>query len=405
MRPIDEQMAILMRGVEFGDPQIHQTMESELRERLAEERPLRVYCGYDPTATDLTLGHTITMRKLRQFQELGHEAVFLIGNFTALVGDPSDKDSARPQQTPEEIAEKSKTWLDQAFKILDPHKTVVRHNAEWLSKLTFADLIRLTSKFTVQQFLARENFAKRYEQGKPIWLHEFLYAIMQGYDAVALHTDVQIGGTEQLFNLMVGRQLQEMFGQRPQIALTFPILVGTDGHMRMSKSAGNYVGVNDPPEEMYGKTMSLPDEAMPNWMNLLTRWTPDEIAAIERDLASGKLHPRDAKMRLAREIVSVFHGDEAAAKAEEHFVKVFQKRELPAEMPVFAVRGPRGIVDILFEANLVKSKSDARRLIQQGGVRLDGKKIEQADLIVQVTGEAILEVGKQGKFLKLVAAK
>ncbi|MFQ6014518.1 MAG: tyrosine--tRNA ligase [Anaerolineae bacterium] len=401
MRSVEEQMAILMRGVEFGDEQIRQTMEAELRERLEEGRPLRVYCGYDPTATDLTLGHTITMRKLRQFQELGHEAVFLIGDFTALIGDPSDKEKARSQQTPEEVVEKAKSYTQQAFKILDPEKTVVRNNGEWLSKLTFADLIHLGSHFTVQQFLARENFAKRYEKGDPIWLHEFFYALMQGYDAVALQTDVQIGGTEQLFNLLVGRKLQEVFGQRPQVCLTFPILVGTDGYLRMSKSTGNYIGIEEPPEEMYGKVMSLPDHAMMNYYNLLTRFEPVEIAEIERGLEDGTLHPRDAKMQLAYEIVSIFHGDQAAGKAEDHFQTVFQRGELPEEMPIHALSGAIRVVDLVVEIGLARSKSEARRLILQGGVRINGRKVESVDHSLTLEEEAILQVGKR-RFVRLV---
>ncbi|HIC93117.1 MAG TPA: tyrosine--tRNA ligase [Anaerolineae bacterium] len=408
MKPlsIDEQVAILMRGADFGDPQIKETMERELRERLVEAeregRPLRVYCGYDPTAPDLHLGHTVTMRKLAQFQELGHEVIFLIGGFTALIGDPSDKDSARPQQTPEEVAEKAKTYVEQAFKILDREKTIIRNNAEWLSKLTFADVIKLASHFTVQQFLARENFAKRYRRGDPIWLHEFLYALMQGYDAVMLRPDVQIGGVDQLFNLLAGRRLMEAFGLRPQICLTFPILVGTDGRMRMSKSAGNYIGINEPPEEMYGKVMSIPDEAMSNYFNLVTRWTPDQIAEIERALASGELHPRDAKMKLAWEIVSIFHGDEAATRAEEHFKRVFQRRELPREMPTYRLSAPRNIVELLVETGLAKSKSEGRRLIQQGGVRLDGEPVTSIELVVQPKDGLVLQVGRR-RFVRLVA--
>ncbi|MDH4208387.1 MAG: tyrosine--tRNA ligase, partial [Anaerolineae bacterium] len=296
MRPVEEQMPILMQGVEFGDQQMQETMEMELRERLSEGRPLRVYCGYDPTTADLHLGHTITMRKLRQFQDLGHDAIFLIGDFTGLVGDPSDKESARRQQTPEEIAEKAQTYVDQAFKILNPEKTILRRNSEWLSKLTFVDLIELASHFTVQQFLARENFARRYAKGDPIWVHEFLYALMQGRDAVAMETDVQLGGTDQLFNLLVGRKLQEVFGQRPQICLTFPILVGTDGYLRMSKSTGNYIGIDEPPEEMYGKVMSLPDHAMLDYFTLVTRYQPNQLVALRAGLADGSLHPRDVKM-------------------------------------------------------------------------------------------------------------
>ena len=403
MKPVDEQMPILMQGVEFGDPQTQETMEAELRERLAEGRPLRVYCGYDPTSPDLHLGHTITMRKLRQFQDLGHDAIFLIGDFTGLVGDPSDRESARRQQTPEEVAEKAETYLEQAFKILDPDKTIVRRNSEWLSKLSFIDVIELASHFTVQQFLARQNFSRRYDKGEPVWLHEFLYALMQGRDAAAMETDVQLGGTDQLFNLLVGRKLQEILGQRPQICLTFPILVGTDGYLRMSKSTGNYIGIDEPPEEMYGKVMSLPDHAMLDYYMLVTRFTPDQIASINQGLGDGSLHPRDVKMQLAREIVSIFHGDEAAGEAEHHFRTVFQERELPPEMPIYALEGPTNIVEVITASGLAKSKSEARRLIQQGGVRLNGEKVESIDAVVTVEKEAVLQVGKR-KFTRLVAA-
>lgn len=403
MKPIDEQMPILMQGVEFGDPQMRDTMETELRERLAEGRPLRVYCGYDPTSADLHLGHTITMRKLRQFQDLGHEAIFLIGDFTGLVGDPSDKESARRQQTPEEVAEKAETYVQQAFKILDPEKTIVRHNSEWLGGLSFIDVIELASYFTVQQFLARENFARRYAKGDPIWVHEFLYALMQGRDAVAMETDVQLGGSDQLFNLLVGRKLQETLGQRPQICLTFPILVGTDGYLRMSKSTGNHIGIDKPPEQMYGKVMSLPDHAMIDYYTLVTRFTPDEIATINQGLADGSMHPRDAKMQLAREIVSIFHGDDAADEAEQHFRTVFQERELPPEMPTYPMESPTNIVDLLADSGLAKSKSEARRLIQQGGVRLDGEKVKGIEQVIEVQEEAVLQVGRR-KFTKLVPA-
>lgn len=402
MKSIDEQVAILMRGADFGDEQIRETMERELRERLAEGRPLRVYCGYDPTAPDLHLGHTVTIRKLAQFQELGHEVVFLIGTGTGLIGDPSDKDSVRPQRTEEELKALAKTYTDQVWKILDPEKTIVRYNGEWLTKLTLPDIIKLASHFTVQQFLARDNFSKRYAKGDPIWLHELFYALMQGYDAVALQTDVQIGGTDQLFNLLAGRKIMEAFGLRPQICLTFPILVGTDGYLRMSKSTGNYIGIDEPPEQMYGKVMSIPDHAMSNYFNLVTRWTPAEIARIEADLKSGKLHPRDAKMKLAWEIVSIFHGDEAADAAEAHFRQVFQERELPPEMPTFTVSEPVNIVDLIAQTGLAKSKSAARRLIQQGGVRLNGDRVEDINAMIEVADEAVLQVGRR-KFVKLLA--
>jgi len=404
-KSVDEQIAILMRGVDFGDETIKQVMERELRERLEEAqregRPLRVYCGFDPTASQLTLGHTVPMRKLRQFQDLGHHVIFLIGSFTALIGDPSDRDSARPQQTPEEVAEKSRGYAEQAFKILDPDRTEVRYNAEWLAPLTFADVIKLASHFTVQQFLARESFAKRYAKGDPIWLHEFFYALMQAYDAVMLETDVQIGGTEQLFNLMAGRKLQEALGQRPQICLTLPILVGTDGYQRMGQSRGNYIGVDEPPEEMYGKVMSIPDHAMRNYFDLISSFEPDEIADIERRIADGSLHPMEAKMLLARDIVTIYHDAEAAARAEEHFKRVFRKRELPEEMPTHRLTASQNIVDLLVEAGLAPSKSQARRLIAQGGVRLDGKQVDSIEETVMPDKEAILQVGKR-RFVRIV---
>ena len=376
-------------------------MERELRERLHEGRPLRVYCGFDPTTSQLTLGHTVPMRKLRQFQELGHQVIFLIGTFTALIGDPSDKDSARPQQTLEEVTEKTKGYAEQAFKILDPDKTEVRYNADWLAPLTFADLIRLSSHFTVQQFLARENFAKRHVKGDPIWLHEFFYALMQAYDAVTLETDVQIGGTEQLFNLMAGRKLQEALGQRPQICLTLPILVGTDGHQRMGQSLGNYIGVNEPPEEMYGKVMSIPDHAMRNYFDLLSSFEPAQIADLEKRMADGSLHPMEAKMTLARDIVTIYHDAEAAARAEAHFKRVFRKGKLPEDMPTHELAAPQNIVDLLAEVGLAPSKSQARRLVAQGGVRLDGEKVKSIEETVIPGEEAILQVGKR-RFVRIV---
>ncbi|HEY76324.1 MAG TPA: tyrosine--tRNA ligase [Thermoflexia bacterium] len=399
---IDEQVALLMHGAEFGDEQIKERMAQELRERLAEGRPLRVYCGYDPTSPDLHLGHTVTMRKLRLFQELGHQAIFVIGTYTALIGDPSDKDKARPRLTLEQIEENARTYVKQAFKILDPERTEVRYNGEWLSKLTYKEIVELASLFTVQQFLERDNFAKRYRRGDPIWLHEFMYALMQGYDAVALRADVQIGATEQLFNLLAGRRIQQAYGQRPQVCITYPILVGTDGKLRMSKSTGNYIGIDEPPEVMYGKVMSIPDEAMPNYFDLVTRWTPEEIERLKAGLADGSIHPRDAKMKLAWEIVDALHGREAADAAEAHFRRVFQERELPEEMPVRELGGPINIVDLIFEAGFARSKSEARRLVQQGAVRLDGERITDIDAMVEPR-EAVLRVGRR-RFLRVVPA-
>ena len=404
-RPVDEQLGILMRGVEFGDETTRTNMEAELRQRLAESaragRPLRVYCGFDPTASDLHLGHTVPMRKLAQFQELGHEVIFLIGSFTALIGDPSDKTSARRQQTDEEVRQHARTFTDQAWKVLDPTRTVVMYNGDWLSKLSFKDVIGLASNFTLQQFLVRENFAQRFDKGDPIWLHEFFYALMQGYDAVATRTDVQIGGTDQLFNLIAGRKLMESFGLRPQTILTFPILVGTDCVLRMSKTTGNHIGINEPPEIIFGKVMSIPDSALRNFADLVTRWTPDEIAARFGQLEAGELHPRDLKMQLASEIVSIFQGPEAAVMAEEHFRTVFQQRELPADMPELKLVEPISVVDLLTNAGLAPSKSEVRRLVQQGGVRLDGERVEDFSLTITPDREHILQIGRR-KFLRLV---
>jgi len=405
---IDEQVAILMRGAEFGDEQIKEHMQAELRERLIESektgRPLRVYCGYDPTAPDIHLGHTVTMRKLRQFQELGHQAIFLIGTFTGLIGDPSDKDKARPRRTAEELAENASTYVQQAFRILDPEKTEVLYNADWLSKLTFEDVISLAANFTVQQFLARDNFSRRYKGGDAIWLHEFFYALMQGYDAVAVETDVQLGATEQLFNLLAGRKLQESYGQKPQVCLTFPILVGTDGNLRMSKSMGNYVGIDEPPEIKYGKTMSIPDSAMRNWFELVTRWTPEQIDELLGAVERGAVHPMEAKKKLAWEIVSIFDGDENADKAAAHFERVHQQRKLPQEIPSRALTGPTNIVEIIHDAGFAPSKSQARRLVQQGAVRLNDERVTSIETEVEIEGkddEKVLRVGKR-RFLRLV---
>ena len=399
---LDRQLDLLMQGTEYGDTQTAANMRAELRERLALDRPLRVYCGYDPTSTDLHLGHTITMRKLRQFQKLGHEVTFLIGSYTALVGDPSDKNKARPILTHEQVSENGKTYTEQAFRILDPEKTKVRFNGEWLSKLSLVDLIHLGQNFTVQQFLARENFSRRLEKGEPIYLHESFYALMQGYDAVALEADVQVGGTDQLFNIIVaGRKLQEALGQTPQVGIIMGILPGTDGVQRMSKSTGNHIPIFATAEDMYGKIMALPDKAMPLYFRLITRWTPAEIAKKEKQLEVGELHPRDAKMELAREIVAIFQGDAAASIAEDHFRTVFQQRSLPADMPELRFGASRSIVELMAENGLASSKTEARRLIKQGGVRLDGEKVDDIDLVLDLNTETILQVGKR-KFAKLI---
>jgi len=403
--PLDDQLSLLMRGVSFGDAHLQEVMARELRERLAEaaraDTPLRIYLGVDPTSSDLHLGHTVPLRKLRQFQDLGHHVIFLIGSFTALIGDPSDKDAARPQQTREQVRAHARTYVEQVYRVLDCDKTEIEYNDRWLAPLTFEDLIKLSSHFTVQQFLTRDNFHGRVERGEPIWLHEFYYALMQAYDAVALRTDVQVGGTEQLFNLMAGRKLMEVHGLRPQVCLTLPILVGTDGVLRMSKSTGNYIGISEPPEVQYGKVMSIPDEAMRNYCDLVTRWTPAQVEQFFAELSSGGLHPRDAKMQLAREIVDIFHGCEAAQAAEEHFRTVFQQQELPPDMPVFRLEAPTNVVELLVMTGLADSKSQARRLVEQKGVRLDGSEVDSIGRIIEPEPEQVLQVGRR-RFLRLV---
>ncbi|MGD2162699.1 MAG: tyrosine--tRNA ligase [Anaerolineales bacterium] len=401
---IDQQLALLMQGIEMGDETLKEAMAKELRERLIDSQesgvPLRVYCGYDPTSPDLHLGHTVTMRKLRQFQDLGHQAIFVIGSFTALVGDPSDKDKARPRLSKEEVMANAKTYTDQAFKILDPEKTEVRYNDTWLSNVQLEQVVEIASNFTVQQFLVRDNFSKRYESGEPIWLHEFFYALLQGYDATELRADVQLGATEQLFNLLAGRKLQEAMGMKAQVALTIPVLVGTDGHMRMSKSTGNTIGINEPPEEMYGKVMSIPDSAMSNYFRLVTRWEPDEVERLESGLKSGELHPRDVKMKLAREIVGIYHGEQVVDQAEAAFIKLFQEGGKPDDMPEHSYEPGSTVIDVMVASELVESKSQARRLVDQNGVRVNDEVIEDPYFKIDFDDPVVLQVGKR-RFVRL----
>jgi tyrosyl-tRNA synthetase len=401
---IDEQVALLMQGTEYGDAQLQQAMADELRERLVEAektgRPLRVYCGYDPTSTDLHLGHTITMRKLRQFQELGHEVTFLIGSYTALVGDPSDKNKARPILTQDQVAENAQTYAEQAYRVLDRKVTRVRYNGEWLSELSLLDLIRLGQNFTVQQFLTRENFSKRLEAEEPIFLHETFYALMQGYDAVAMETDVQVGGTDQLFNIIVaGRKLQSALGQKPLVGIITGILPGTDGEQRMSKSTGNVIPINSGAKDMYGKVMSVPDSAMGTYLRLVTRWTPVEIEALEAQVASGALHPRDAKMKLAHEIAEIFYGPVEAQQAEAAFIRVFQEGDVPADMPSYTLQDGDTVLDVMRAGKLVSSNSEGRRMVQQNAVSLDGEKL--GDALAPFPGPGVLRVGRR-KFLRVV---
>ena len=401
---IDEQVALLMQGTEYGDDDIKKNMAAELKQRLIqaekEKRPLRIYCGYDPTKADLHLGHTVTMRKLRQFQDLGHHVIFLIGDFTALIGDPSDKDVTRPILTPEQVEENGRTYAEQAFRILDKDKTEIRHNSEWLSKLGFADLIKIASNFTVQQFLSREKFKLRWEKGDPIYLHETFYAFMQGYDAYMLDTDIQVGGTDQFFNIMMaGRKVMTAMGKQPNIAITVEILPGTDGEIKMSKSLGNHIPISTTADDMYGKLMSIPDKAMPHYFRLVTRWTPSEIEALEKGMKDGTVHPRDAKMKLAYEVTDAFYGKEQALQAQSDFIKTFQKKGIPEDIPTFHFEADQSLLDVLIAAKLAPSKSQARRLFEQGGVSLDGNAITDWNTPAQ-TGT--LQVGKR-RFVKLIA--
>lgn len=401
---IDKQVAYLMQGADYGDEQVKKAMAGELKDRLLEaqkeNRPLQIYCGYDPTAPDLHLGHTVTMRKLSQFQELGHEVTFLIGDFTSLVGDPSDKDKLRPRLTPEEIAQNANTYAEQSYKVLDPEKTTIRHNAEWLSELSFEDLIRLSANFTVQQFLSRDNFSKRFNNNDAIYLHEFFYALMQGYDAYMLDADVQVGGTEQLFNIVTAaRKLMTVLGKKPNIGITMSILPGTDGEIRMSKSLGNHIPIAGEPKDMYGKIMSIPDKAMGIYSRLVTRWTPDEINQMETSLSKGEIHPKEAKMKLAQEIVSIYHGESAARDAETEFVRVFQQQGLPEEIAEYKLISGQTVLDVLEATGLTESRSQARRMIQQNAVRLNDEQL--SDPHAEFPGKGVLQVGRR-QFIRIV---
>ena len=403
---ITEQVDLLMQGTEYGDQALKQAMAHELGQRLqqakAEGRPLRVYCGFDPRTSDLHLGHTVPMRKLRQFQQLGHEVIFLIGRFTSLIGDPSDKDKLRPQLTPEETANNAESYARQAFKILEPGLTRIEYNDTWLASLDFASLIHLASNFTLQQFLTRENFRKRWEAGDPIYLHETFYALMQGFDAYNLRADVQVGGSDQLFNIVTAaRKVMEFLGEQPNIGIILGILPGTDGVVKMSKSLGNHIPLNTNASDMYGKVMSIPDDAMGAFRRLVTRWSPVEIADMEHQVEAGRLHPRDAKMALAKEIVSVYYTQAEADAAEADFKRVFQEHGLPEEIEPFQLRPGQLLVEVIVDSGAAASRSEARRLVDQKGVRLDDTVLDDPNLVLQVAAPAILRVGKR-RFLRLL---
>jgi tyrosyl-tRNA synthetase len=398
MAPVAEQLTVLMSGVDYGDALMRRQMEGELRALLELDRPLRVYLGIDPTATSLTLGHTVPLRKLQQFQQFGHHCIFLIGDYTALIGDPSDKNKLRPMLTQEDIKRNETSYFDQAARILDPQKTELRHNSEWLGELTFPDIISLMSKFTAAEMLRRDNFRNRWEHGDPVYLHEFLYALMQGYDAYALECDVQVGGTEQLFNLMAGRKIQEDAGQKPHVPVTMPILVGLDGKERMSKSKGNHIGVSDSPDEQFGKAMSIPDEVLEDFFTLATNLHPDEVRAIMQALKNGDRSPMDTKKLLARTIVGEFWGEDAANAAQEHFERTVQRKEVPDDVPEYRVANGDLLLDLIVTAGAAPSKREARRLFEQRAVTMDGNVVEPTTPARKGT---IVQVGKR-KWIRLV---
>ena len=408
---VERQHALIMRGTAYGDDATRAAMDRELRQRLTEslieDRPLRVYLGVDPTSPDLHIGHCVTLRKLALFQQLGHQSILLIGDFTGLVGDPSDKDSLRPMQAEETLNRNAETYREQAFKLLDPETTEVRRNSEWLGQMSFGDVIHLASNFTVQQFRERDTFKNRLDGGQPVYVHEFMYGLMQGYDAVALEADIQLGGTEQTFNIMCGRTLQERQEQSPQIAVLTPILVGIDGKQRMSKSTGNYIGIDEPPSAQYGKAMSIPDDVIVNFFDYGTSVSDPDVDQIAADLQSGAVKPMAAKRRLARSIVAEWHGEDAAQAAEEQWTRTFSQRSVPDDIPDAPIDfGGADALEIalpvlLHDIGAAASRAEAKRLVSQGAVRIDDEVVK--DQSTEIPNGAILRVGRR-KWYRIVAS-
>jgi tyrosyl-tRNA synthetase len=402
-KPIEEQLAYLKKGAAEIIP------EEELKAKLANSiktgKPLRVYLGVDPTAPDIHLGHTVVLRKLKHFQDMGHTAVFLIGDFSAMIGDPTGRSETRPPLTREEVDAHAKTYLEQVFKILDREKTEVRYNSEWLGKLSSYEIVRLCAHYSLARMLEREDFRSRLENRLPIAVHELLYPLLTAYDAVMLKSDVELGATEQKFNILVHREIQRDYGLSPQVVFTMPILVGLDGERKMSKSLGNYVGITEAPAEMFGKMMSIPDQLMWFYYELVTDRTPQEIAELKSEVQSGKLHPMDAKMRLAEEVVTDFQGAEAGKKAAENFQRVFRDRQAPEEAPVVKVarNEAKKLTGLLVDWKLAPSKSEAERLIKQRGVEIDGACVEdpRKEIDLKQPQSFLLRAGKK-KFVRIV---
>lgn len=394
-----EQVRQIKHGV--ADLINEQDLVKKIEKSIKENKPLVVKLGLDPTAPDIHLGHTVPLRKLRLFQEFGHQVVIVIGGFTARIGDPTGKSVTRPPLTKEEVLKNAETYKTQIFKVLDPEKTIVRDNSEWLESMNFADVLRLASSYTVARMMERDDFNKRFKEGRAIGVHEFMYPLMQGQDSVALHADVEFGGTDQTFNLLMGRHLQELEGQEPQVVITMPLLEGLDGVQKMSKSLGNYIGIDEEPKEMYGKAMSIPDELMMRYFMLVTDMPIEEQEDMEKRLESGDLHPRDAKMQLARTIVRLYHGEEAALEAEEEFKRVFQQRALPTDIPEYAMDAPTEPIFVpkfCTDAGLTASNGEARRSIKAGAFKVNGEKYTEENLTLEEG--MIVQVGKR-KFVKI----
>ncbi len=402
---VAQQLEIIKRGVAEIVPE--EELIKKLNKSIEKDKPLKIKLGLDPTAPDIHLGHTVVLQKLRQFQEMGHEVIIILGDFTAQIGDPTGKSETRKQLTEEQVLANAETYREQIFKILDPEKTRITFNSEWLAPLNFAKVIELAAQYTVARMLEREDFSKRYKEGLPISIHEFFYPLMQGYDSVALEADVEMGGTDQKFNLLMGRTLQKEYGQEPQIALMMPILEGLDGVNKMSKSLGNYIGITESAREQYGKTMSIPDELMIRYFELVTAVSLEDINEIKEGLENNSLHPRDIKMRLAREIVTTYHGLEAAYQAEEEFKNMFQKGELPDEIPEYHLSAEElednkiWLPKLMQLAALVSSTSEGRRLIQQGAVKINDEKVSDPKATITPEAGMIIRAGKR-KFAKIL---
>ena len=402
MLSLEKQLEIIKRGTVEIIPE--EELIRKLEKAIKENKPLRIKQGYDPTAPDIHLGHTVCLRKLRQFQEIGHQVVLIIGDYTGMVGDPSGRSETRPQLSYEEIKKNARTYQEQFFKVVDKTKTEVHFNGEWFSKMSFQEIMHLASKFTLARILERDDFCKRYKEQSPISIHELFYPLMQGYDSVMIKADVEIGATEQKFNLLAARQIQEIYGQEPQVILTMPVLPGTDGVQRMAKSVGNYIGVSEPPKEIFGKIMSIPDDLIYTYFELLTDVPENDLLKIKKDIEDKKTNPMILKKKLGKEIVRMYYNKEEAGKACEEFEKVFSKKELPEEIPIkyFEHDEPEiWIAHMLVKAECVKFTSEIRRLIKQGGLYIDNKRIDDEDLKVPVEGEKLIKLGKR-RFYKIV---